>query len=89
MAIGLYRDSSELGPDAVIGSALGHPGTLIYELACRHVPMGEKAYLTVHTPQGAGIHMTDLVPADIQASVLAIYQDMLDDVLVILNYGEE
>jgi basic membrane protein A len=89
MAIGLYRDSSDLGPNAVIGSALGHPGTMIYELACGHVPQGEKSYLTVNTPLGAGIHMTDLTPADVQDRVNAIYQQMLDDELVILNFGEE
>ena len=89
MAIGLYRDSSDLGPDAVIGSALGHPGTMIYELACGRVPQGEKSYLTVNTPLGAGIHMTDLTPADVQDRVNAIYQQMLDDELVILNFGEE
>ena len=89
MAIGLYRDSSDLGLDAVIGSALGHPGTMIYELACRNVPQGEKTYLTVHTPQGAGIHMTDLTPPDVQERVNAIYEQMLADELIILNYGEE
>ncbi len=88
-AIGLYRDSSDLGPDAVIGSALGHPGTMIYELACGKVPKGEKTYLTVHTPQGAGIHMTDLTPSDVQERVNAIYEQMLADELIIKNFGED
>jgi len=89
-AIGLYRDSSDLGPGAVIGSAIGSPGGLIYELACGHVPMAEKQYLNVHTPiWGVDIHMTDLVPSDVQERVLAVYQQMLDDDLVIKNFGED
>jgi len=89
-AIGLYRDSSDLGPGATIGSAIGSPGGLIYELACGHIPMGQKQYLTVHTPiWGVDIHMTDLVAADIQTRVKAIHQQMVDDDLVIKNFGED
>lgn len=89
-AIGLYRDSSDLGPKAVIGSAIGSPGGLIYELACGHIPQSQKQYLNVHTPiWGVDIHMTDLVPADVQARVKALHQQMVDDELVIKNYGEE
>jgi hypothetical protein len=62
---------------------------MIYELACGNIPLGEAAFMTVHTPQGAGIHMTDLTPADIQERVNAIYEQMLADELVIKNYGEE
>jgi basic membrane protein A len=87
-AIGLYRDSSALGPKAVIGSALGHPGTMVYQLACGKVPKGQKTWLSVHTPNGVNIQMTDLVPADIQAKVKAVYEDMLADKLVIKNMGE-
>jgi basic membrane protein A len=87
-AIGLYRDSSSLGPKAVIGSALGFPGTMIYELACGHIPQGEKTWLTVHTPDGVNIHMTDLVPADVQARVKAVYDDMVADKLIIKNMGQ-
>lgn len=89
-AIGLYRDSSDLGPGAVIGSAIGSPGGLIYELACGHVPMGQKQYLNVHTPKwGVDIHMTDLTPADVQERVKAIYEQMVADELIIKNFGEE
>ena len=87
-AIGLYRDSSALGPKAVIGSALGFPGTMIYELACGKIPKGEKTWLTVHTPNGVNIQMTDLVPANIQATVKAVYDDMVANKLVIKNMGE-
>lgn len=87
-AIGLYRDSSPLGPKAVIGSALGFPGTMIYELACGRIPKGEKTWLTVHTPDGVNIQMTDLVPADTQATVKAVYEEMLADRLVIKNMGQ-
>jgi basic membrane protein A len=88
-AIGLYRDSSDLGKDAVIGSALGHPGTMIYELACGNVPKGDKTYLTVHTPNGVDIHMTDLTPSDVQDRVEAIHQQMVDDELIIKNFGQD
>jgi basic membrane protein A len=89
-AIGLYRDSSALGPQAVVGSAVGHPGGLIYELACQNVPQGQKAYLTVHTPDwGVDIHMTGLTPADAQERVKAVYEQMVSGELDIKNYGEE
>ena len=89
-AIGLYRDSSALGPEAVIGSALGHPGGLIYELACQKVPKGEAAWLNVHTPDwGVDIHMTGLTPPDVQERVRAVYEQMLSSELDIKNYGEE
>ncbi|MGB3903940.1 MAG: BMP family protein, partial [Anaerolineae bacterium] len=59
-AIGLYRDSSSLGPNAVLGSTLGSPGMMIYELACgRGVPL-EMTYIDVNTPGGVDMHMTDL-----------------------------
>jgi len=89
-AIGLYRDSSDLGTGAVIGSAIGSPGGLIYELACGHIPMGQKQYLTVHTPiWGVDIDMTDLTPADVQERVKAIYEQMVADELIIKNFGED
>lgn len=87
-AIGLYRDSSALGPKAVIGSALGHPGTMIHELACGKIPKGEKTWLNVHTPNGVNIQMTDLVPADVQTKVKAVFEDMVSGKLVIKNMGE-
>ena len=87
-AIGLYRDSSGLGKKAVIGSALGHPGTMIYELACGKIPKGQKTWLNVHTPNGVGMHMTDLVPAEVQAKVKAILDEMVADKMIIKNMGE-
>jgi len=86
-AIGLYRDSSELGPDAVIGSAIGFPGEMIYRLACGMIPKGEKQYLNVHT--GVGIHMTDLVPQEVQDRVLDVMEKMKSGELDIKMFGEE
>jgi basic membrane protein A len=89
-AIGLYRDSSDLGPNAVIGSAIGSPGGLIYELACGHVPAGEAEWLTVNTPVwGADIHTTDMVPEDVTTRLEELHQQMVDGDLVIKNYGQE
>ncbi|MBE3143877.1 MAG: hypothetical protein IMZ61_08135, partial [Planctomycetes bacterium] len=73
---------------AVIGSALGFPGTMVYQLACGNIPKGETTWLTVHTPDGVNIQMTDLVPADTQATVKAVYEEMLADRLVIKNMGQ-
>jgi basic membrane protein A len=87
-AIGLYRDSSALGPKAVIGSAMGFPGTMISELACGKIPMGEKTWLDVHTPNGVNIQMTSLVPGDVQAKVKAVYDQMVAGTLLIKNLGE-
>lgn len=79
-AIGLYRDSSSLGPNAVLGSTLGSPGVMISELACgRGVPM-EMVIVDVNTPGGIDMHMTDLTPKDVQEKVL--------DALAKLRSGE-
>lgn len=68
-AIGLYRDSSSLGPNAVLGSTLGSPGMMILELACgRGVPL-EMVYVDVNTPGGIDMHMTELTPKDVQQKV--------------------
>jgi hypothetical protein len=77
-----------LGPKAVIGSALGFPGELIYDLACQKVAKGTNNWLSVHTPNGVNIHMTDLVDAETQAKVKAVYEDLLADKLVIKGYGQ-
>jgi basic membrane protein A len=57
-AIGLYRDSSPLGPNAVIGSTLGSPGAMIYELACEHVEPGKTVpiYVNKYPRWGRGQH---------------------------------
>ena len=86
-AIGLYRDSSDLGPKAVIGSAVGFPGEMIYRLASGKVPKGEKQWLDVHT--GVDIHMTDLTPPDVQARVLAVKEKIVSGELVIPMFGQE
>jgi len=86
-AIGLYRDSSDLGPGAVIGSALGFPGDMIYRLATGKVPQGEVQWLNVHT--GVGIHMTDLTPPDVQAKVNEVYEKMKSGELEIQMFGQE
>jgi len=75
-AIGLYRDSSPLGPNAVIGSTLGSPGTMIYALACGKGVPGETIPVTVNTPDGIDVHMTDLTPEDVQQKVLEALEKM-------------
>jgi len=75
-AIGLYRDSTSLGPKAIIGSAIGSPATLVYEAACGHVLNGKANTMTVNTPRGIDILMTDLVPENIQKRVKKVVEDM-------------
>ena len=87
LIVGLYRDSSDLGPDAVIGSAIGFPGDMIYRLACGMVPQGEKQWLNVHT--GVDIHMTDLTPPDVQAKLREVVEKMKSGELDIKMFGEE
>lgn len=79
-AIGLYRDSSDLGPNAVIGSALGPPGSLIYTMACGHGLTQENLFLDSNMEDGVDIHFTDLTPLDIQ--------DRVRDVLEQIRSGE-
>ena len=86
-AIGLYRDSRDLGPGAVIGSAIGFPGDMIYNLACGVVPKGEKQWLNVHS--GVDIDMTDLVPADVQARVNEVVEKMKSGEIEITMFGQE
>lgn len=70
-AIGLYRDSSSLGPNVVLGSTTGSPGLMIYELACGHGVPGKTTPVTVNTtPEGVDVHLTDLTPEDVQQKVL-------------------
>ncbi len=77
-AIGLYRDSSSLGPNAVIASTLGSPGGMIYELACEHVEPGKTVPIYVNTPGGVGVsmHYTDLTPENIQQEVEEIFEQL-------------
>ena len=77
-AIGLYRDSSSLGPNAVIGSTLGSPGAMIYELACEHVEPGKTVPIYVNTPGGVGVsmHFTDLTPDNIQQEVNEVFEKL-------------
>lgn len=75
-AIGLYRDSSDLGPKAVIGSALGSPGTCVYLLACGKILTHEPQVLDVNIEDGVGIHLTDLTPPEVQEKVLAVLEKM-------------
>jgi len=77
-AIGLYRDSSSLGPNAVIGSTLGSPGAMIYELACEHVERGKTVPIYVNTPGGVGVsmHFTDLTPDNIQQEVNEVFEKL-------------
>jgi basic membrane protein A len=75
-AIGLYRDSSSLGPNAVLGSTLGSPGVMIYELACgRGVPL-EMTIVDVNTPGGVDMHMTELTPEDVQQKINGALEKM-------------
>jgi len=76
-AIGLYRDSSPLGPNVVLGSTTGSPGLMIYELACGHGVPGETIPVTVNTtPEGIDVHLTDLTPKDVQQKVLDALEKM-------------
>lgn len=89
-AIGLYRDSSALGPKAVIGSAICSPAGLIYHLACRHVPKGKVAFVDVRDSRyPAGIQMTDLTPPDVQEKVNEVYEKVKSGEIEILNFGEK
>lgn len=93
-AIGLYRDSSDLGPDAVIGSAVGHPGTMIYNLACGNVEAGETTWMDVNTEAPGdltpvGIHMSDLTPPEVQERLREVEAQMRSGEIEILNYGQE
>lgn len=76
MAIGLYVDESSIAPDAVIGSALGSPASLVYEAVCGNVSNGKSNYLDVNTPDGVSMLMTDLVPSDIQEQMQQITEDL-------------
>jgi basic membrane protein A and related proteins len=73
-AIGLYRDSSNLAPKAVIGSALGSPATEVYVAACEQEKYvaGNALAIDVNVPNGIGINMTSLTPPDVQTKVNAI-----------------
>jgi len=75
-AIGLYRDSSSLGPKAVVASTLGSPGSMITELACGRGVSGKTIPVTVNTPGGLDMHFTDLTPKDVQAKVLDAFAKM-------------
>ena len=77
-AIGLYRDSSNLAPKAVIGSALGSPTTQVYVLACGQQKFlsGQALAMDVNVPDGVGITMTSLTPPDIQAKVNDVFAKM-------------
>jgi basic membrane protein A len=72
-AIGLYRDSSALGEKAVIGSAIGSPGSLIYGLACGKTLTHQTLFLDVNMEDGIGIQITNLTPPDVQDRVNAVY----------------
>jgi basic membrane protein A and related proteins len=77
-AIGLYRDSSNLAPKAVIGSSLGSPTTQVYVLACGQDKFlaGQALAMDVNVPNGIGINMTSLTPPDVQAKVNAVFEKM-------------
>ena len=82
-AIGLYRDSSSLGPNAVLGSTLGSPGAMIYELACgRGIPL-EMTVVDVNTPGGVDMNMTQLTPEDVQQKVFAALEKMRSGDIVV------
>ena len=81
-AIGLYRDSSNLAPKAVIGSSLGSPTTQIYVTACGQQKFlsGQALAMDVNVPDGIGIKMTSLTPPDVQQKV--------NDILAKMKSGE-
>ncbi|MDH4135465.1 MAG: BMP family protein [Anaerolineae bacterium] len=75
-AIGLYRDSSPLGPNVVLGSTLGSPGVMIHELACGKGVPGETIPVSVNTTNGVDVSLTDLTPTDVQQKVLDALEKM-------------
>ncbi len=77
-AIGLYRDSSNLGPKAVIGSSIGSPTSQVHILACgtKEFLSGQALSLDVNVPDGVAINMTSLTPADVQQKVNDVYAKM-------------
>jgi basic membrane protein A and related proteins len=75
-SIGLYRDSSDLGPESVIGSAIGDPGALIYKLACGEALVHQDLFLDVNMEGGVDIHFTDLTPADVQERTRAVLEQI-------------
>jgi basic membrane protein A and related proteins len=77
-AIGLYRDSSNLGPKAVIGSSLGSPTTEVYVMACGQEKFlsGQAQALDVNVENGVDMNLTALVPADIQQKVKDVVAKM-------------
>jgi basic membrane protein A len=77
-AIGLYRDSSNLGPKAVIGSSIGSPTSQVHILACgtEGFLSGQARSLDVNVPDGVSINMTGLTPADVQQKVNDVYAKM-------------
>jgi len=75
-AIGLYRDSSSLGPNSIIGSILGSPGAMVYSLACGNGIAGETIPVTVNTPGGIDVHLTGFTPPDVQQKVLDALEKM-------------
>lgn len=84
-AIGLYRDSTSLGPKAVIGSALGDPSTLVYEAATGHVLNGKANIMDVNTPKGIDIQITELVPPKTQEKVRNIVAKMRSGEIKVLR----
>jgi len=87
-AIGLYRDSTDLGPGAVIGSAIGFPGEMIYRLACGMVPHGQTQWLNVKDGT-VSIHMTDLTPPEVQDRVNEVVGKIEAGEIEIKMFGQD
>jgi len=84
MAIGLYRDQSDYGPNSVIASTLGSPAVEIYRLACgQGVGGAAPVPVDIHMEDGIDMHFTDLTPKDVQAKVLEVLAKMRSGELVI------
>jgi basic membrane protein A len=79
MAIGLYSDQSDVAPEAVIGSAMGSPGTLIYAAASGELLNGKVNSVGVDYPDGVKMTYGKLPISDeVKAAVDAAVQDLTD-----------
>ena len=77
MAIGLYRDQSDYGPNSVIASTLGSPAVEVYRLACGMGVGGSAPVpVDVNMEDGIDMHFTDLTPPDVQAKILDVLAKM-------------
>jgi len=84
MAIGLYTDQSHIAPGAVIGSALGHPGNLIYKAASGELLNHQINTIGAETPDTVRVDgYSDKVPQEVRDIVAEAAEDLANDVVVV------